>query len=108
VPARVARVPTVIVSNERPTATKDFIPKRDLIEPKRNLIGSKKYQKWKKSGFGSSFLSKAAKMSKTLETEFIVSLDDSLSQSFSSPEFVVSLPVLSSSAGLLDYLPRRG
>jgi hypothetical protein len=34
-------VPTVIVSNDRPATITDFIPKRDLIEPRRNLIGSK-------------------------------------------------------------------
>jgi hypothetical protein len=47
-------------------------------------------------------------MSKTAETEFFVSLDDSFSQGFSPTEFVVSLPVLNSSADLLDFLPRRG
>ncbi len=46
-------------------------------------------------------------MSKTAETEFLVSLDGSFSQGFSPTEFVVSLPVLSSSTGLLDFLPRR-
>ena len=92
--------------NDRTTTTTDFIPKRDLIEPK-SLIGSKNFKNRKKRFFGSSFLSKKGKMFKTAETEFLVSLDGSLSQGFAPTEFVVSLPVLSSSAGLLDFLPKR-
>ena len=53
-------VPTVIVSNDRTTTTTDFIPKRDLIEPK-SLIGSKNLKNRKNSFFGSSFLSDKGK-----------------------------------------------
>ncbi len=80
-------LPAMIVRNEAPTTNNDFIPKRNLIELKRNFIGSKISKTGKrgffigeKGCFGTSFLSEQEKVSNLSETKFEVSLDRDFSR----------------------------
>jgi hypothetical protein len=108
--------PAAIVRSEAGTIINDFIPKRNLIEPKGYFIGSKipktderRFFIGGKGCFGTSFSFENEKGSNLSETKFEVSLDGDFSRNC---EFVVTLPIMegssSDSSDECCFRPRRG